>query len=125
MPTVKKGRTYLKRIIITVIILGAMAYGAFYVWNEYQKMDTTSLFSGEVVCLPLKASPEPPDEATCEKGIKNKDGLYYGVQNVSQSLLILEKNIVIKGTLDPVADGSGDDYAIAGIITGNLVTPRR
>ena len=125
MPKVKKGRTYLKRVIIALVILGALAYGVFYVWNEYQKMDTTSLFNGEVVCLPLKNSPEPVNEATCEKGMKNKDGLYYGIQNISQNMLILEKSITIKGNLDPVSDGMGDDFAIAGIISGNLIVPRR
>lgn len=125
MPKVKKGRTYLKRIIIAVIILAVIAYGAFYVWNEYQKMDTTSMFSGEVVCLPLKSSPEPPNEGTCEKGIKDKDGLYYGVEDVSQSLLVLGKSVMIKGNLNPVEGESADDYVVAGMISGNLVTAKR
>jgi hypothetical protein len=125
MPSERKRGKYLKRIIVTLIILGGMAYGAYYVWKQYQEVDTTSMFSGEVACLPLKSSPEQPDKATCEKGMKTKDGLYYFVQDVSQAALKIEEKIAIKGNLDPVTNEVDGDYNAAGIITGELVTVRR
>ena len=125
MPTPKRGHKYLRRILVAVIILGAIAYGAWYVWKQYQEVDTTSRFDGEVVCLPLRASPEPADEATCEKGLKNKDGFYYAVEDISQNTLKLEEKLAIKGNLEPVTDATDGEYAISGVIAGKLLTKQR
>ena len=108
-----RGHTYL-RILGVVIILAAIVLVGMYTMKQNEEAETMPSIEGEVACLPLKASPEAPDPATCEKGLKNKAGLYLAVQSVPQKDLKLGEKVTVEGNLKPLIEDS--PYMISGTI---------
>ncbi|MCR4326060.1 MAG: hypothetical protein NUV52_00190 [Candidatus Roizmanbacteria bacterium] len=97
------------KYVVILLIATTAAVGVYY----YRQQPVT--ITGTVVCLPHKKT-NGPTTKECAYGLKNSQGIYYGLRGNNMPTADFGEDVTVQGTLVASPEST---YDIAGFIDTN------